>query len=251
MNPSVTSILSWSLSMRPVTLLRSAGVLALALASTACASVSDMLDPGTVNPAHTGSGLTPTEQFGISVAEQPDRIQLLPRPGALSPSQVQALSELARRWREGGRGVVRIETPAGGQNAAVASQAAFAAAQVLQGAGVPASALVQTAYNATGQAAPTVAVGFSRYVASVPDCSTFQSDVTKTRTNEPTGAFGCATTANFAAQIADPGDLLAPKPEGAPDTARRAFVLDGYRQGKPTGTPRSTNPSESQTAADR
>ena len=237
--------------MPRASLLRSACVIALAASAAACAGLPLSGKPGPVTPPHNGSMLTPTEQFGITVAEQPDRIQLAPHPGALSARQVQALSELARRWREGGRGSVRIETPAGGQNATVASQAAFAAAQVLQGAGVPATAIVQSAYNATGQAAPTVSVGFDTLVASVPSCAPYQSDVTKTGKNEPHGAFGCAVTANFAAQIADPGDLLAPKAEGAPDTARRAFVLDRYRQGKPTGTPRSNNPAESSNTSNR
>jgi hypothetical protein len=66
---------------------------------------SEALRPG------TGSNLTTTERFGFNVAEQPDRIQLAPQPGALSARQVEAVSELARRWREDGRGVVRIETP--------------------------------------------------------------------------------------------------------------------------------------------
>jgi pilus assembly protein CpaD len=133
----------------------------------------------------------------------------------------------------------------------VASQAAFAAQQVLQNAGVTPDAMVMSAYNATGQAAPTVSVGFVRLTASVPNCSTYTSDMTKTGSNEPYRSYGCAVTANFASQIADPGDLLAPKPQGAPDTARRAFVLDTYRQGKPTGTPRSGNPAESSDASNR
>lgn len=234
--------------MPRATLLRSACVLTLAISAAACGALPKSAEPA---QPYTGSRLTPTEQFGIQVSETPDRIQLAPRPSALSAAQVQALTELARRWQADGRGDIRIETPAGGMNAAVASQAAFAAQQVLQNAGVSPASVVMSAYNATGQAAPTVSVGFVRYTATAADCSQYTSDMTKTGANEPYRSYGCAVTANFAAQIADPGDLLAPKPEGAPDTARRAFVLDTYRQGKPTGTPRSGNPIESSNASDR
>jgi len=232
-------------------LLRSVCVLTLALGATACGTVSDKLSRTEALKPGTGSNLTTTERFAFNVAEQPDRIQLAPQAGALSPRQVEALSELARRWREDGRGVVRIETPAGGGNAVIAGQAANAAVQVLQRAGVPPTAIVQSNYNAAGQAAPTVAVGFTRLMAVVPDCASYQSDLTRTGSNEPHGAFGCAVTSNMAVQVADPEDLLGPKPEGAPDTARRAFVLDTYRKGKPTGTPRSDNPREATEASDR
>jgi pilus assembly protein CpaD len=239
--------------MPRATLLRTAGVLALAFATTACGTLSGLEMGKMAEPAqpYTGSRLTPTEQFGVQLAETPDRIQLAPAPGALSPAQVGALSALARRWQAEGQGEIRIETPAGGQNAAVASQAAYAAQQVLQNAGVPPVAVVMTAYNATGQAAPTVAVGFNRLAVITPKCADYVSDVTRTGSNEPYRSFGCAVTANLGVQIADPADLLGPRAESAPDSARRAVVLDTYRRGKPTGTPRASNPAESSDVSDR
>lgn len=231
--------------------LRAAAVLALALTTTACASQVDRLAGRRESgPPLTGSRLTPTEQFGINVAQTPDTVQLLPRPGALSPAQVQALNDLAGRYLASGQGSIRIDTPAGGQNAAVASQAAYAAQQVLQGAGVSPAAITMAAYNATGHPNPTVAVGFSRYVASIPRCADYVGDMTRTGTNEPYRSFGCAITSNFAAQVADPGDFVSPNPEGLPDTGRRSVVMGVYRSGKPTGTPRSTNPSEAVTATE-
>ena len=46
--------------------------------------------------------------------------------------------------------------------------------------------------------------------------------------------FGCAVTANIAAQIAEPADLLHPRDLDPPDAQRRQTVLDKYRQGATT-----------------
>ncbi len=230
--------------------LRAAAVLVLALTSTACASTVDRMARREDGPPMTGTRRTPTEQFGVQVAQTADAVQLLPRAGALSPGQVQALTDLAGRYQTAGQGSIRIDTPAGGQNAAVASQAAYAAQQVLQGAGVSPGAILMSAYNATGHANPTVSVGFSRYVANVPDCAQYVGDFTRTGGNEPYRSFGCSQTANMAVQVANPGDFIAPAAEGPPDAGRRSVVMGVYRSGKPTGTPRSGNPAEAVTASE-
>ena len=53
--------------------------------------------------------------------------------------------------------------------------------------------------------APVVLASFSRVVADGPDCRNAPWDnLTATKDNEPYNRFGCALTANMAAQIADP-----------------------------------------------
>jgi pilus assembly protein CpaD len=47
-------------------------------------------------------------------------------------------------------------------------------------------------------------------------------------------------TANIAAQIADPEDLLHPRAETPPDGSRRQVVLDKYRTGATTSTAKDT-----------
>jgi len=49
--------------------------------------------------------------------------------------------------------------------------------------------------------------------------------------NRPSANLGCATQHNLAAEIADPRDLVAPKPLGTVDAARRLTIIDKYRQG--------------------
>jgi pilus assembly protein CpaD len=189
--------------------------------------------------AYTGSNLTPTEQFGVELRPTADRIQLAPKPGALSPGQVSALGALAARWRENKPGPISIEAPAGSQNAAVAAQAAQAAVRFLTEQGVPHSAILQSSYNATGAPLATVAVGFESLEPVIPECWRYQSDFTKSANNKPYRSYGCSTTANIAAMVANPRDLLEPRGEDPSDGARRAVVLGKYRQGEATATQRT------------
>jgi pilus assembly protein CpaD len=48
--------------------------------------------------------------------------------------------------------------------------------------------------------------------------------------------FGCAVTANMAAQIANPADLARPQHATPADAARRSLVLDKYRKGQITSS---------------
>ena len=55
--------------------------------------------------------------------------------------------------------------------------------------------------------------------------------------NQPTTDFGCAVTANLAAQVANPRDIVAPRGMDAPDMGRRSKVFDTYRAGERTAAP--------------
>ena len=61
------------------------------------------------------------------------------------------------------------------------------------------------------------------------------TDLRRSAQNTVQPNFGCAVTANVAAQIADPSDLLGPRPTDPSDAGRRAVVLDKYRKGQRTG----------------
>jgi pilus assembly protein CpaD len=55
--------------------------------------------------------------------------------------------------------------------------------------------------------------------------------------NKPYWNLGCATTSNFAAQIADPVDLVRGRQMTPPDTGRRMYNIEKLRQGQdPTTT---------------
>jgi pilus assembly protein CpaD len=54
--------------------------------------------------------------------------------------------------------------------------------------------------------------------------------------NRPYSNFGCASQRNMAAMVANPADLVQPRPESPSLTPRRTTVLGKYSRGEPTAT---------------
>ena len=67
----------------------------------------------------------------------------------------------------------------------------------------------------------------------------WSQDLAHSPDNQPWASFGCAQQANLAAMVSDPADLLGPRAEDPRDAARRARVLEAYRQGQQTHAERS------------
>jgi pilus assembly protein CpaD len=203
--------------------------LCLAALLTACASdgVGDKL-------AKHQPPLTPTEHFAIKVSPQDDQILLAPHAEALSDAQSSALQDLIDRWRDAGDGVIRVETPAHG------GEEAYRATALIQDAlfslGVQPDEVRMTDYDAGVRPHAPIVVGFTRYVAKGPQCGRKWTNFTSTMNNDVNSNFGCANTANIAALIANPADLIAPRAEDPADAARRDVVITKYRQGQITST---------------
>jgi len=185
--------------------------------------------------------ITPTEQFAIEVRQTPEELAIVPSAQGLSMQQASALQAFASRWRDGGGDPVTVRTPSGG-DPRVATAAAEATASALADFGVPPEMIRIESYDARGAGphAP-VLVGFNRYQAVGPRCAERWTHVDATFEARTSGAFGCATTANFAAQIANPRDLLAPAGETPADAARRQVALGRYRAGQPSHATRSND----------
>jgi pilus assembly protein CpaD len=181
--------------------------------------------------------LTPLDNFKITVEETPDRLAMTPHPEGLSPAQRVALIGFVSRWREAtGAGDIAVQVPGGGDQAAIAKTASDVMG-ALQALGVPSQAVRIGDYTATvGE--ERVLASFSSLEARGPDCSRKWNNLTSTGANNVSDHFGCTVTANLAAQIADPRDLLAPSASTSSDAGRRMVVLDKYRRGEITSTAR-------------
>ena len=81
-----------------------------------------------------------------------------------------------------------------------------------------------------------VAVAFNSYAADGPRCGREWTSFTHSSDNVANSNFGCATTANLAAMIANPADLAAPRAEDPADAGRREQVISKYRAGQVTST---------------
>lgn len=185
---------------------------------------------GGVGPAP----LTPTSRFSLQVEPGLDRIALAVREDGISPNQMGALAELARRFGAEGASVLRVEAPAG--NDVVANDFAFRVKSALEQVGAPGHLIQVVAYEAPDVRAP-VLVGFETLRAVVPRCGTQWNNLARTANNETSANFGCAVNANLAAQIANPRDIITPRDMTPSDSGRRAVVFDNYRKGEATAAP--------------
>jgi pilus assembly protein CpaD len=86
----------------------------------------------------------------------------------------------------------------------------------------------------TPQPGGEITLTFIHYVASTPPCGDWSEDLGFTLHNRASPNLGCATQQNLAAMVADPRDLVAPKPMGPADAGRALTILERYRNGEPT-----------------
>jgi len=201
---------------------------------SACASHG--VDTGPVADARTE-----TEQWNarVQVDSRPDEVLLAPHAEGLSVAQNRALDGLVGRWLAAeGREIV-VSAPIGGAGGEIAGRTAVAARQRLIAMGAPAAAVRVVGYDAAEAPGAPVKVGFLRYTAHVPQCGAWDN-ITGTGGNGAYANFGCAITANMAAQVANPEDLLGPRAMTPADSGRRATVLDKYRRGEITSSAKDT-----------
>lgn len=178
--------------------------------------------------------ITPLSRYALQVEPGLDRIALAVHDQGLSANQQAALRGLAARYGTSGAGHVRIESPAGDDPVAV--EQAYAVRAVLQSAGIPEDRIQMAAYAAPDPRAPVLA-GFEIFRAAIPNCSLESRNMGTRFSNQSSGGFGCAITANMAAQIADPRDILGARPMTPADSGRAAVVFDNYRRGQVSSTP--------------
>ncbi|RZI99608.1 MAG: pilus assembly protein CpaD [Brevundimonas sp.] len=206
--------------MRNLTLIAAAALLTLG----ACAT------PGDSGPPPVNS----LARYSLQVEPGVDRIALAVRDDGLSANQRAALSDLAGRYVESRADWLRIEAPAGEDPVAAAQ--AYAVRDALQNMGVPGERIMVVGYSAPDPRAPVLA-GFAVLRPVITNCANEPRAMESRYSNRSSPGFGCAITANMAAQIADPRDILGHRPVSPPDSGRAAVVFDNYRKGQNTSAP--------------
>jgi pilus assembly protein CpaD len=202
--------------------------LAAAAALAACAAPSE--------PARPQAALTPTEQHPLEAVARPQEIRLAPHAEGLSPAQEAALAEIAGRWMQNGGGEILVREPLKGADPKSVQRTGLAVAARLAELGVPPDRVRRVGYDPEATDAAAVIVGFTAYEATVPRCGRDWENLTSNTQNRPMQNFGCAISANMAAQIADPADIAGPRAEDPADAERRVTVLGKYQQGQATGS---------------
>lgn len=200
----------------------------------ACALVLGLGACSSVATDQARMPVTPLSQYVLQIEPGVDRIALAVHDQGLSDNQHVALRGLVSRFAAEQASTLRIEAPSGNDPAAAAQ--AYAMRDAVQAMGVPGDMIQVVGYNAPDPRAPVLA-GFEVLRAHIPDCSAEPRNLASRPSNMPTGAFGCAITANMAAQIADPRDIRGPRNLQPSDSGRAAVVFARYRQGQLTAAP--------------
>lgn len=209
---------------------RTALILALFAASGLAACQTPSV-PGQITDART-----PTEQWQVQPSAQPEEIQLAIHASGVSPNQAEALAAFVAEWRDAGAGTITIQAPADRIDPALAHRATESTRSFLAGQGVAFQQIRVVGYRPEGEGKPPLRVGYLRHTVEIPECGREWTNIARSASNAPQPNFGCAVTANMAAQIANPADLAGPRPSAPADAQRRAVVLDKYRRGDVTSS---------------
>lgn len=185
----------------------------------------------------------PTQRHPIMVSQQPTTLSLRIARGSygLNPQQRADVLEFADRYRASDAGNSRlvISAPGGAANELSAMNAVDEIRSLLAHRGFAESSIVVEAYHADGAASPPIRVSYQRFVAEAPQCGVWPTNLAEEPQNLPYPNLGCATQRNFAAQIANPADLLGPRTETARDSRRRDAVFGKYIAGDSSATRKS------------
>lgn len=205
-------------------------VVAAGLGLSACATPSQ-----TFAPTHLRNA--------VNVAESIERLELYTRPNGmeLSARDKLAVAQFLDGYARSGDGALYINRPATAVSG-LGTQQAEAVIRGLMAQGGLNPAAVQTGQYASKPGAPAPVIVSYRTLRAIPqDCRELGS-LTNTYSNQPHGKFGCFQSANLAAMVSDPRQLLEPYALGQPNAQRRQVIYDRYIQGEPTAA--QVNPDQ-------
>lgn len=208
-----------------------AAALAGALTASSCASLSNDDATLTADP-QVNHPITVTPSF-VSL-----KLPVSNPPGALMPDDEMRLDGFVAAYLAHGNGSISLLAPAGaGSNAIIGYLGEKLAAM-----GVPRDRILVGTRD-TGDGDGRVELRYITYAAHTDPCGDWSKNAGDTASNLPMPNLGCANQHNLAVMVADPRDLVAPRPMGAADATRRAVVMGNYEQGQPTAAQKTPDQS--------
>ncbi|MEM9600026.1 MAG: CpaD family pilus assembly lipoprotein [Pseudomonadota bacterium] len=189
----------------------------------------------------------PTHRLNpVKVAESVERLELYARPNGLELSARDefAVQQFLHAYAANGSGPIYINRPANGLNGQGVLQTNALLTRLMAATAIRPDA-VQSGeyYSRPGDPAPVV-LSYRTLKAISQDCSRL-GDLSQTYGNSVTPEFGCFASANLAAMITDPRQLIEPYASDTPNAQRRQVVYDRYIQGNSTASERPEGQSVS------
>jgi pilus assembly protein CpaD len=177
----------------------------------------------------------------IQEADRTVEVLVGSRRGGLTASQRADVVAFARAWLQEGTGGIAIDVPTATPNAYAASQTLREIQAILAASGVPAQGVKIRDYRPVDpRQLATIRLNYPKIVADAGPCGVWPEDLGPSfrnpiyQTNRPYWNLGCAYQRNMAAMVANPADLIQPRPEAPTSATRRTTVLDKYGKGQPT-----------------
>lgn len=185
----------------------------------------------------------------VQVAESIERLELYTRPTGLelSARDKLAVAQFLDGYRNGGTGPLYMNQPSTAAQGLGTRQAESVIRGLMAQSGMNPTALQIGEYQSPYGAPAPVVVSYRTLQAIPQDCRQLD-DVTRTYNNQPHRQFGCFHSANLAALISDPRQLLEPYAQGTPNAQRRTVVYDKYIAGEATAS--DIPPGQRQTTSD-
>ena len=186
-----------------------------------------------VDPTMTSSVSTDYRKtHPILVAENERKLHLIVASDDKSlpfPDQRRVI-EFAEDFLSSGAHVLTVFKPHGANNQHGVENVLPGVLRHLKSAGVKGHHVkVQTYQLRHEDEAGAIHLSYRALTASVHECGMWEEDILQTFENRNYQNFGCATQANFAAQIADPKDLVTPRAQSPVDAEQRSNVIQTYK----------------------
>jgi pilus assembly protein CpaD len=147
----------------------------------------------------------------------------------LPPSAAAQLDAFVSDYRDHGSGSIAVSAP---DNASAQGAIAFFAEHINR-MGISRDKILVSTHDAP-DGDMRVEINYVAYKARTEKCGDWSDDLGFTARNDTPKNFGCAVQQNIAAMVADPRDLLGPRPLGESDGARRVTVMGKYETGEIT-----------------
>lgn len=126
--------------------------------------------------------------------------------------------------------MVHVLRPTGSANERAAATLTGQIFELLLAEGVPVNKVTATTYDAGDLAAlAPIRLSYTKMLAHAGPCGLWPEDLTRHADNRHYANFGCAYQRNMAAQIANPADLLGPRPPSEINAERRGVTIGDYQ----------------------
>jgi pilus assembly protein CpaD len=163
--------------------------------------------------------------------------------GGLSAAQRADVMGLAQTWVREGTGAIVADVPVDTPNARAAAASYREIQAVLAAGGVPPRGISLHHYHPDDpRTLATIRLTYPKFSAVAGPCGLWPEDLGPSvlggsySENKEYYNFGCAYQRNMAAMIDNPSDLVQPRSETPPYTARRTAGFERYRKGESTTT---------------